>query len=64
MSIVKRNTNWGYAPDYSGQNYTQRFHRQSRITGEWYVTRKRTIPMYDVLAVALGAALLLVVLFV
>lgn len=35
-----RNGNWGYLPDYSHQNYTQRFHRQSRITGQWSENRQ------------------------
>jgi hypothetical protein len=35
-----KNGNWGYLPDYSHQNYTQRFHRQSRITGQWSENRK------------------------
>lgn len=62
MSIVKKNTNWGYAPDYSGQNYTQRFHRQSRITGE-YSKMRRTVPAIDIVAVVLGAIALMGVLF-
>ena len=63
MSIVKKRDNWGYAPDYSGQNYTQRFSRQSRITGE-YSKLKRRIPPGDIVATVLGALALLMVLFV
>ena len=33
-----RNGNWGCLPDYSHQNYTMRFSRQSRITGTWSQT--------------------------
>jgi len=32
---MRGNGNWGYLPNYSHQNYTMRFNRQSRITGEW-----------------------------
>ena len=65
MSIVKRNNNWGYLPDYSGQNYTQRFQRQSRITGTYSTYRQaRSVPKWDVIAVVLGALMLIVFMFV
>ena len=65
MSIVKRNNNWGYLPDYSGQNYTQRFQRQSRITGTYSTYKQaRQIPKWDVIAVTLLALMLLVFMFV
>lgn len=59
-----RNGNWGYLPDYSHQNYTQRFNRQSRITGEWAVTRKRRIPIGDVVAVVLLGAVIVGMMFI
>lgn len=37
-----RNDNWGCLPNYSHQNYTMRFHRQSRITGEWSTQLKKS----------------------
>jgi hypothetical protein len=42
-----RNDNWGSGQaDRSSQNYTQRFHRQSRITGQWSrdLSKQRRIP--------------------
>ena len=53
-----RNGNWGYLPDYSHQNYTMRFHRQSRITGEWSRNKPADkIPLigYVIAVLAVGA---------
>jgi 3-deoxy-D-arabino-heptulosonate 7-phosphate (DAHP) synthase len=55
---MKSDGNWGYLPDYSHQNYTQRFHRQSRITGTWSESRKQDkIPVigYVIAVLAVGA---------
>jgi hypothetical protein len=53
-----RNGNWGYLPDYSHQNYTMRFHCQSRITGQWSENRKQDkIPLigYVIAVLSVGA---------
>ena len=54
-----RNDNWGSNADYSHQNWTQRFNRQSRITGEWSTNRRNAPPLMDVVAVILGAIAIL-----
>jgi hypothetical protein len=53
-----KNGNWGYLPDYSHQNYTQRFHRQSRITGEWSRSLKQSKRIPPIGYAAAVAALL------
>ena len=54
-----RNDNWGSNADYSHQNWTGRFHRQSRITGQWSANRRNAPPLWDVVATLLGAIAIL-----
>jgi len=51
-----------YWQERNHPNWTGRVPRQARITGEWSANRKNKIPLYDVVAVAVGAALILVLL--
>ena len=42
-----------YYQERNHPNWTGRVPRQARITGEWSTTRRRSIPVWDVIAVIL-----------
>lgn len=60
---MNRNTNWGYLPDYSSQNHTLRFARQSRNNNSYHDLNDR-IPFGAWVGAALFAAGFIGVLFI
>jgi hypothetical protein len=53
---MKRNTNWGYLPDYSHQNHTLRFVRKSRNSDTYHSADDRIPPIaYVGMAVVVAA---------
>jgi hypothetical protein len=53
-----------YKQERNHDNWTGRVPRQARITGQWSINRKTKIPFYDYMAVVLGTALLVLIMFV
>jgi hypothetical protein len=53
-----------YKQERNHDNWTGRVPRQARITGQWSINRKTKIPFYDYVAVVLGTALLVLIMFV
>jgi hypothetical protein len=53
---MRRNTNWGYLPDYSHQNHTLRFARKSRNSDSYERPDDRIPPVaYVGIAVVVAA---------
>jgi len=53
-----------YYQERNHPNWTGRVPRQARITGEWSTTRRRSIPVADVIAVILLGLVIVGMMFI